>query len=349
MSITDQSQLWFMPTAYVKVFLQHAASEHLPIEPLLAGTSLSPEKLLTPGQTVSFLETRRVFSNVTRFLEPGWHLSLAQRLTISAHGALGFAAVTAPNLRASVEVLMRFNGIRGPYIWLAGAVEGEQFVIRLYELTDLGEQRYPLVELALLSIQSLLERPLGREIRGARIALAYPKPVYRKRLLDAFHADLVFEAHGHQISFPASWLEEPCVLHDEALHRYLVMKCEEDLRAVSGILPAEIAVRQALLTQPGRLPGLTEIARAQNVSARTLIRKLKRGKTSYNQILQDVRKTLAADYLLRSRMSISRISYRLGYQDPSNFGRAFRGWFGISPGQYRETHRTPGPAGQAQP
>ena len=30
-----------------------------------------------------------------------------------------------------------------------------------------------------------------------------------------------------------------------------------------------------------------------------------------------------------------------GYQDPSNFGRAFRGWFGMSPGNYRKKARWP--------
>jgi len=344
MSFKDQNQHWHMPAAYLKVFLQHAASEQLPVEQLLVGTRLSVEDLMQSSQVVSFLETRRVLANVTRFLGPGWHLSLAQRLTVPSHGPLGFAAVTAPDLRASVDVLLRFIGIRGPYVWLAGTVESDRFVIRVYETTDMGEERQALVELALLAIQGMLERPLGRELSGARICFAYPSPGYAGQLESAFHPDLEFSASGHQISFPSAWLDEPCVLHDEAMHRYLVMRCEEDLRAVSGILPAEIAVRQALLARPGELPGLARIAAGQNVSPRTLIRKLKRGNTSYNTILEDIRKTLASDYLLRSDMSVTRIGYRLGYQDPSNFGRAFRGWFGASPGRYRDEHRASGDA-----
>jgi len=335
MNSKDQNQ-WHMPAAYLKVFLQHAASEQLPVEVLLAGTRLRVEELMHSSQVVSFVETRQVLANVTRFLGHGWHLSLAQRLTVPSHGPLGFAVVTAPDLRGSVDVLLRFIGIRGPYVWLAGAVEGERFTIRLYETTELGEERQALVELALLTIQALLERPLGRELRGARIAFAYSAPDYLPLLETAFHSDLEFCASGHQISFPVDWLDEPCALYDEAMHRYLVLRCEEDLRAVSGILPAEIAVRQALLARPGKLPGLAEIAAAQYVSPRTLIRKLKRGKTSYNAILEDVRKTLARDYLLRSDMSVTGIGYRLGYQDPSNFGRAFRRWFGASPGRYRD-------------
>jgi len=328
-----------MPAAYLKVFLQHAASLSLPVEQLLTGTSLTADRLMQSDQAVSFLETRQVLANVTGILGAGWHLSLAQRLTTPSHGPMGFAVVTAHDLRASVDVLLRFFGIRGPYLWLAGAEENDQFVIRLYEITDMGEERNALVELAILAIQGLLERPLARELRGARITFAYPAPSYLEQMRSAFHPALEFNAKRHKLSFPAAWLDEPCALHDEAMHRYLLMRCEEDMKVVSGILPAEIATRQALLARPEKLPGLAEIAASQNVSPRTLIRRLKRANTSYNTILEDVRKTLAIDYLLRSDMSISNIGYRLGYQDPSNFGRAFRAWFGASPGGYRKENR----------
>jgi len=344
MSVKDHNQHWQMPAAYLKVLLQNAASQHLQVKHLLTGTGLEADELMQSDRTISFLQMRQVVANVTRSLGHGWHLSLSQHLTIPSHGPLGFAAVTAPDLRASVDVLLRFFGIRGPFLWLAGSVENDQFVIRLYETTDMGKERNVLVELAVLAIQGLLERPLGRELRGARIAFAYPSPAYGEQLNATFHPVLEFNASRHKLSFPAAWLDEPCVLYDEAMHRYLLMRCEEDMRLLSGILPAEIAIRQALLSRPEKLPGLGEIAAAQSISPRTLIRRLKRVNTSYNAILEDVRKTLAVDYLLRSDMSITGIGYRLGYQDPSNFGRAFRAWFGTSPGRFRDHS-----SGQPQP
>lgn len=324
-----------MPAAYLKVFLQHADSEGVEADSLLEGTGLNTEQLLHSDQSVSFSDIRQVLANFTAKMGAGWHLSLAPRLTIPSHGPLGFAVVTAPDMRASVDVLLRFFGIRGPFLTLAGAIEGDDFVIRLYEAADMGEERVILVELAVLAIQGLLERPLGREIRGARIRLAYPAPDYRGRLEAAFRPQLVYAAGGHSIRFPVSWLDQPCALHDEGMHRYLLARCEEDMRAELGALPAEIAVRQALLASPQELPDLKAVAAAQNISPRTLIRRLKKGNTSYGRILEEVRKTLASDYLLHSDVNIASVAYRLGYRDPSNFGRAFRKWFGIPPGRFR--------------
>lgn len=332
-------QKWTLPAAYLKVFLQHAAKANLQLEPLLEGTKLQPQELLDSDRAIEFDDLQTVLDRVTQKLGPGWHLSLAERFTVPAHGPLGFAVVTAPDIRAAVGVLTRYLGIRGPFLWPAGAIEGDDYVIRFYESMHMGTQRRLLIELALLSVQGLIERPLGRRMWGAQLAFALDPPDYRDTLSKAFHADVIFGVRRHSLRFPATWLSEQCVLHDEAMHRYLLGRCEEELRLMSGSLPAEIAVRQALLASPGRLPGLREIADGQNLSPRTLIRRLKRGNTSYRTICGDVRRTLAADYLANSALSIGRIAYRLGYQDPSNFGRAFRSWFGMAPGQYRRLNR----------
>lgn len=337
MEIKDRK--WTLPVSYLKVFMQYASTRQLAVEPLLRGTGLDREALLNSDQRIRFEDMRRVLSRVTRQLGEGWHLALAERLTVSAHGALGFAVVTAPDMRLSLEVLLRFFGIRGPFLWSAGAQEGDQYVIRFFETLEMGRERALLVELALLSVQSLIERPLGRPMGSARIALAYPAPEYREQLEQAFHARLTFGARRHSLRIPAAWLDEPCAMQDEAMHRYLLARCNEELKLAAGSLPAEVAVRQALLSRLESTPGLAEIAAAQNMSPRTLIRRLKQGNTSYQEILDDVRKTLAVDYLLNSNASVNRIAYRLGYQDPSNFGRTFRGWFGMPPGRFRKQPR----------
>ena len=327
---------WQMPATYLKVILQEARAANLAVEPLLEATDLTQEALLTSDEPVSFAKTLQVLSNAERLLGPGWHLLLASRLTVPSHGPLGFAVVTAPDMRSSVAVLLRFIGTRAPFLWSAGSIEGNEFVFRFYEAQDMGNQRGTLLELAALSLQGLMERPLGRAITGAKLAFAYAAPPYSDLVQQAFHADVVFAADQHSLRFPVTWLDEPCALYDEGMHRYLVNRCEEELLASAGTLPAEIAVRQALLARPGSIPGLAEIAASQHVSPRTLIRRLKRGNTSYQRILDDVRKKLSRDFLLNSTMSISRIAWRLGYQDPSNFSRAFRSWYGMSPQKYRK-------------
>jgi AraC-like DNA-binding protein len=333
--LSEPASDWNMPAAYIKLFLQHASTEGLLAQPLLSGSGLELEMLSQSDLTVTFQQTRKVLANANRIIGPGWHLALDRRLTAASHGPLGFAAVTAPKLSASIDVLLRYVGIRAPFLWLTGSQEDEWFVIRLHETTEMGMERMALVETALLALQNLIERPLGREIGGARILFAQAAPSYEEQLTKVFHPQLYFNAGEHSLRLPSVWLEEPCVMYDEAMHGYLLLRCEEEMRMALGILPAEVAVRQALLATPGEFPGLREIAAGLHVSPRTLIRRLKNGRTSYQAILDDVRRTLSTNYLLHTRFTVAHIASLLGYQDPSNFGRAFRSWFDDSPGNYR--------------
>lgn len=333
--MTADSANWRMPSAYLRLVLQAAEAAGYPVARVLTGTALTAERLRYSDRSVSFEATRTVLRNAERLFGPGWHLEVGKGLTAPAHGALGFAVVTAPTLEAALDVLLRFMGIRAPFLWASGAIEDDAFVFRFFDAADMGDQRQALIELAALSLQGLIERPLGWEIQGAILSFAYPQPAYGAALARAFHCDLAFGAERHSLRLPAAWLGQSCALSDEAMHRYLLRRCEEELAAGAGAMPAELAVRQALLARPGSLPGLAEVAAAQHVSPRTLIRRLKRAGTSFQAIRDDVRQTVARDFLLNSDLAISRIASRLGYRDPSNFGRAFRRWHGISPRAFR--------------
>ena len=72
------------------------------------------------------------------------------------------------------------------------------------------------------------------------------------------------------------------------------------------------------------------------ISSRTLQRKLKNENTNYQQQLNHCRELLAKHYLGSTDMSITEISFLLGYEEPSSFTRAFNVWIGQSPEHYRE-------------
>jgi AraC-like DNA-binding protein len=78
------------------------------------------------------------------------------------------------------------------------------------------------------------------------------------------------------------------------------------------------------------------VARKLALSKRTLQRKLSLEDTTFQEILNTTRKSLALHYLKKSHFSSSEISYLLGYEDPNSFYRAFSSWTGQTP----ETVRT---------
>ncbi len=57
--------------------------------------------------------------------------------------------------------------------------------------------------------------------------------------------------------------------------------------------------------------------------------------TNFRKLLTEVRQELAEQYVADPTISITEISYLLGFSDISSFSRAFKRWAGESPVTYR--------------
>ena len=103
--------------------------------------------------------------------------------------------------------------------------------------------------------------------------------------------------------------------------------------------PCATEIRKYLLATPGRFPPFEEAADHLHVSPRTLRRRLDEEGTNYQRIVHELRRQLAETYLRDSMLSIAEIADMLGYNDVSNFRRAFLSWTGRSPAAYRRGMR----------
>jgi AraC-like DNA-binding protein len=76
--------------------------------------------------------------------------------------------------------------------------------------------------------------------------------------------------------------------------------------------------------------------RALMLSRRTLQRRLKAERTSFQEVLQEVRADLAVRYLSDTRLKSLDIAMLLGYSNISSFTTAFKSWYDIPPTEYRQ-------------
>ena len=99
-------------------------------------------------------------------------------------------------------------------------------------------------------------------------------------------------------------------------------------------------VRNCLHSQMGRgRPGMAGTAALLGYSERTLRRRLAEEGVSFGDLLQAARKEVAEIFVREGKLSLTEIAYATGYSDQSAFVRAFRGWYGVSPGAYRRQVR----------
>ena len=79
-----------------------------------------------------------------------------------------------------------------------------------------------------------------------------------------------------------------------------------------------------------------DACRALKLSRRTLQRRLRAEKTSFQKILNEVRAVLAVNYLSDRRLKALEVAMLLGYSSISSFTTAFKSWYDMPPAEYRE-------------
>jgi DNA-binding response OmpR family regulator len=86
--------------------------------------------------------------------------------------------------------------------------------------------------------------------------------------------------------------------------------------------------------------GVEILANEFKMSVNQLFRKVKAlmDTTPYNVILQ-IRMAQAAHLMEEKELNVSEIAFTVGYQELSNFSRAFKKYYNMSPREYHKTHR----------
>jgi len=71
------------------------------------------------------------------------------------------------------------------------------------------------------------------------------------------------------------------------------------------------------------------------MSARTLHRQLKEEGATLQALKDEVRQARAVDLLLRTSRPIKQVAQAAGFQNDKSFIRAFKGWTGQAPAEFR--------------
>jgi AraC-like DNA-binding protein len=95
-------------------------------------------------------------------------------------------------------------------------------------------------------------------------------------------------------------------------------------------------VRRLLIHSAGNFLGISEVAEQLNVTERTLRRRLATEGTDFRTILDDIKNTLARNYLRKTSLSVVEIADLLNYTEATNFHRAFQRWNSTTPADYRQ-------------
>jgi AraC-like DNA-binding protein len=153
-----------------------------------------------------------------------------------------------------------------------------------------------------------------------------------------FDADVQFEQDWCGFDLRSDYLQRP-VDRDDALVRDLATRYLESPEAASTDSPAAALKAIIARTLPTGHCTLTNIARELAIHPRTLQRQLGHEQTTFEQLVNDIRREQARRYLQETKIPLSQLVVLLGYSEQSSLSRAARTWFGAPPRAVRHAAR----------
>jgi AraC-like DNA-binding protein len=302
---------------------------------LFGPLGLDAEALGVPGAELSVPLVEALFERaraLTGNAAIGIHMGLKMRA--SAHGYLGFAAMTASTLREALETATRFVPTRTNALGLSLHVSDKSASLVIEERADFGKARDSIMFALSVGIWQIGEALTGKVIAGSA-DFAFDRPPYIDRF-ESIGPALRFSQPATQLVFDASALALPLTMADPVSRRLAYSELERSLAGKLGV-DQEILerVRRLVVAANGGFHSLDEVASKLGLSSRTLKRRLAGQGVTYSDLLDEQRREKALLLLRSPTLSLDEVAEQLGYSDASNFRRAFRRWTGVSPAAYR--------------
>ena len=304
---------------------------------VLANTGLTPDDLEDHERRISYRQRIQQVENVLGLIDdPGFWLRMPTTVSISDFGLLGYAMMSSATLEKAVQIAVKYHKMAGAMFELSFVEEGEDAVLRLDHLLAGEDINRFVVEDLFSGIAPLIEILLGKPFQPKLVLLNYSPVAARQDYEQAFQCEVRFNQPYCEYHLEASLLPARLAGADSSTAESCENACRQLLAQME--IEADLVSRicHMLLSTPGEFPRLDAIADRLSIGTRTLRRRLKSLGTSYQKILDDVKKQLAMEYLQTTTLSVQEISDLLGYSEVTNFRRAFVKWADVSPYQYRK-------------
>lgn len=336
----------YLSTTYLKLLRGHPE-----LMGLLQATFGDKLESLMAADYLYLNDIQKVFNVALDAGIDSWLLHFSSQISVSSHGPLGFAVLSAPDLHTAINTLIDFTVIRSSMYQGEFRHVGNRIEVIYHEQTGQALIGRWLVESGLHVAHSLIEtvmsHPLGN---NATISFAYPEPTYAKQLSEFYGVKCTFNAPNNMLSIPASWCQITSPLSDPEAFVSNLQKCRELKRQLSNqddiIETAKLELNRYFNARASgqahqeNIPSLSDLAALHFCSSRTYARKLALHQQSYKRLLEESRRSKAIKLLSSTHLSVADIAMILAYQEPANFVRAFKTWFDTTPAAWRRRPTT---------
>ena len=323
--------------------VESLSREGVSVTDALHGTQVSPKALFTPGTRVSLNQLIEACRNAIRLSrDPHFAFRAGSRSHVTTVGMFGFALLSSVTFRQAICVALQYHQLAAPLCEFSFSERHGRGNWTLHPVPhpDIN----PALNRFLVEFELAAGFTLARDIMGSSFACSVVRvrfepprdaPLYR----GMFGCAVLFGQRENQLVFDATWLDRAPQLGNAITHAEVVKLCDvlmDEMRLRMGLSGK---VREVLLLNVMKQMSLEQVASQLHLTARTLRRRLRQEKTSFRELVDDLRMRLAIRYLRETDLTTQALAHSLGFSDDAAFRHAFRRWTNASPLEYRSRLR----------
>lgn len=305
----------------------------------LLGTGLAESDLTDATVRLTLRQEIKAIENFVSLAprRAGIGVEVGKRFHVNAFGIWGFAILTSPTVRASIETAIEFTKLSFVIADMFLEEAGEEYRLR-FDMSALPDaiRAYVLERHCYIALLFFGEYLQEWQYEEFRIETTLDDLTYSAQLAEILKIDVTAGSESDALCFPASIIDGPLKKFDPVTLKFCLDQCRDLLEDLDGSLPPwSSKIRDMVLEDIGKECKIEEMASRLSITDRTLRRRLADEGTTFREVYTNARLTIAQQLLKTAGLTVETVSWRVGYSEPASFVRAFSRKFGVTPGSVR--------------
>ena len=327
------SPTYFSPA--ISLTLRLVRSHNIDPEPLLEKLGIDSKQLTDPNARFDVDKVNKFFWNIADLIsDPNFALQAGNYWHPSQLGVLGYAWLTSSSLRTGFNRLIRFTDMLNNELRIELEESDDGVAVSQWFVEKAKVPRFR-IDSAMSVLMAMIRSNTDYDFQPESVTFTYAEPEDSSAYHHIFKCPIHFGMKHNAIIISAAEADKPrecsntqlALLNDQLLIEYMAKLDKNNI-----VERVKLAVINELGS--GHFSDIT-ISESLHMSQRTLQRRLEDNGTTFKILVNEIRQELADKYLNDSSLSLTEISFMLGFSEMSAFSRAFKRWSGRSPSDYR--------------
>jgi len=255
-------------------------------------------------------------------------------------GLLGLALVNSANGEEALKTFQKYIFLYSPGIDFHFNQTDSHLEVTLCPLVRFDSTvEHILFEIIFCAVGFYIQRA-GIDVQ-AEFQLPYSLGEQKANFEEFTQGKLIENSAQARIRFPISTLATPLARPNLATYKLYIEQLDKQAEQARAEESFSLKARRFIerQAQAGIFISREDLADEMAVSVRTLNRKLKEDKLSFQPLLDQARFAIARRLLIETEKTTQQIAFEAGIPNATVFCRAFKKWSGKTPGDFRAQYR----------